>query len=57
MKLNWNQSEKRYDYLSREDSTLYDEVKDSTDPKDQTIKKLLEGKAASSRAAHCASRY
>lgn len=57
MALNWSKFENRYDYLSREDSDLYNEVKDSTDPKDQPIKKLLEDKAGASRAAHCASRY
>lgn len=47
----------RYDYLSLEDSSLYDSVKDSDDPKDQQIKKLIEDKAAQSRQQHRSSRY
>ena len=47
----------RYYYLSKEDSALYDSVKDSKDPKDLQIKKLIINKAARSRAAHCASKY
>lgn len=49
----------RYDYLSESDSRLYDEYKAKSD--DQiaaaTICRLLEEKAASSKAEHAASRY
>ena len=51
----WNKD--RYDYLSLEDSLLYDKVKDSEDPKDQDIKRLILDKALASRGAHCASTY
>lgn len=44
----------RYSYLSQEDSDIYDAVKDSTDPKDVTIKRLLEDKAKASWASFCA---
>lgn len=46
-----------YYYLSKEDSDLYDKVKDSDDPKDIKIKDLILDKARASRAEHCASRY
>jgi len=47
----------RYAYLSKEDSILYDSVINSDNEKDEAIKKLLEGKAASSRSDHCRSTY
>lgn len=47
----------RYEYLSKEDSLLYTKVKDSKTTNNKIIKKLLEDKAGSSRAAHCQSRY
>ncbi len=46
-----------YAYLSKEDSELYDKVKDSADSKDQTIKRLIEEKAAQCYAAHQRSPY
>ena len=49
----WNKDQ--YNYLSLEDSLLYDKVKDSEDPKDVEIKRLIIDKARASRAAHCAS--
>jgi hypothetical protein len=53
--------ERQYDgnyyYLSREDSVLYHQVKDSEDEKDKVIKKLLEDKSAACRRDHCALRY
>jgi len=55
--LEWLKSESRYSYLSREDSELYAKVKDSPDPKDQQIKKLLEDKAAACYGSHCLSKY
>ena len=51
----WNAEQ--YDYLSLEDSRLYDQVKDSDDPKDQAIKRLILDKAMASRADHVASKY
>ena len=50
-------SPNRYQYLSKEDSELYDTVKDSGDPKDITIKGLLEQKAGASKSTHCSSNY
>ncbi len=47
----------QYNYLSLEDSRLYDKVKDSEDPKDREIKRLILDKARASRGAHCASTY
>ena len=47
----------RYDYLSENDSKEYDKVRDSTDPKDALIRRLLEDKAGASRSAHRNSRY
>lgn len=47
---------KQYNYLSKNDSELYDKVKDSEDLKDQEIKRLLIDKAIANRAAHCASK-
>jgi hypothetical protein len=55
--LEWNKLDQRFEYLSRTDSELYAEVKDSLDPKDEVIKSLLERIARSSRAAHRESRY
>ena len=46
-----------YSYLSKEDSNLYDSVKDSEDLKDQKIKQLILDKAKACRSAHCSSRY
>ena len=46
-----------YYYLSKKDSDLYDKIKDSDDPKDIQIVQFILDKAASSRAAHCASTY
>ncbi len=43
----------RYAYLNIEDSKLYDSVKNSEDPKDKQIKRLLEEKARGEQAAHC----
>jgi hypothetical protein len=51
----WNKDQ--YNYLSLEDSILYDKVKDSEDPKDLEIKRLILDKALASRGAHCASTY
>ena len=51
----WDKSQ--YNYLSKEDSKRYDELKDSKDPKDQEIVRLILDKAKASRAAHCASHY
>lgn len=48
----WNKDQ--YNYLSLEDSLLYDKVKDSEDKKDQEIKRLLLEKARLSLSAHCA---
>lgn len=47
----------RYEYLRKEDSALYDRVKDSADPKDQEIKRLLEALASASGGSHRASAY
>ncbi len=47
----------RYSYLSAEDSDLYDSVKESPDLKDRQIARLLEEKAAASKASHVACRY
>jgi len=44
----WNK--KQYNYLSLADSRLYDRVKNSDDPKDKEIKRLLLEKAAESIA-------
>ena len=44
-----------YFYLNKKDSSTYDRVKDSKDPKDLEIKELILDKARASRAAHCAS--
>ena len=60
MVLNFNERRKwtnSYEYMSEEDSDLYDEVRDSSEEKDKIIKKLLEDAAYSSRADHCASTY
>jgi hypothetical protein len=46
-----------YYYLSKEDSDLYDELKDSDAPKDRQIVRLILDKAKSSRAAHRASTH
>ena len=43
-----------YYYLNKHDSDLYDSVKDSKDPKDIQIKKLILEKAVASRAFHVA---
>ena len=43
----------RWAYMSERESDRYDEVKDSTDPKDIEIKELLEQLAMNSWAAHC----
>jgi len=48
-------STQRYDYLSLEDSILYDQVKDSKDNKDIIIIKLILDKARLCRVSHCAS--
>lgn len=50
-------SEKQYNYLSKKDSELYDKVKDSDDPKDKEIKRLILEKAKSCYGEHQASRY
>jgi hypothetical protein len=55
--LEWFAAERRFRYLSSEDSKLYAAVQNSADEKDQVIKQLLERLAASSRSAHVASRY
>jgi hypothetical protein len=41
-----------YYYLSKEDSDLYDSLRDSDDPKDKKIVEMLLDKAKASRAAH-----
>jgi hypothetical protein len=46
-----------YYYLSREDSDLYDEAKDSDDEKDKQIVKLILQKAQTCRGAHVNSNY
>ena len=43
---------KRFEYLSEEDSELYDRVKDSENQQDIEIRLLLEDKAESSRFSH-----
>lgn len=55
--LKWIIRESRFDYLSVEESKIYIGVRDSEDPKDVIIKRLLEKIASASRSAHCASRY
>lgn len=55
--LTWLDYEQRYDYLSAEESKLYDTVKDSSESGDLLLKSLLEKIARLQRAAHCASRY
>ena len=50
-------NKQQYDHMSVEDSKLYDEVKDSDDPKDKQLKRLLEDKARASMAAHAQCRY
>lgn len=52
MTLKKREFDEGYEYLSRDDSKLYDKVKDSLDPKDLQIKRLLEEKANDSRSAH-----
>ena len=55
----------RYYYLSKEDSDMYDRLKDSDDPKDKIIVNMILDKAyesylhiwKASRSAHCLSRY
>ena len=42
----------RYQYLDHEESELYDAVKDSNDPKDRTIKLLLERIAKRNKSEH-----
>lgn len=44
----------RYEYLSKNDSILYDKVKDSKNNRDMAIKILLEKLADASRGAHIA---
>lgn len=46
-----------YNYLSKEDSLLYDQVKDNQDTKDKIIKKLIEDKASDCQTAHRNSTY
>lgn len=41
-----------YEYLSEEDSLLFDKVKDSDNRKDKIIKELLLSKLNSSKTAH-----
>jgi hypothetical protein len=58
MKLTRNDfNKKQYYYLNEKDSTRYDELKDSKDPKDIEICKLILDKAKSSRSAHQTSSY
>ena len=47
----------RYYYLSKEDSDMYDKLKDSDDPKDKVIVNMILDKAKASRSAHCRQRY
>lgn len=47
-------NKEQYNYLSVDDSKRYDELKDSEDPRDQEIVKLIMDKAKSSKASHCA---
>jgi hypothetical protein len=49
--------EGKYDYLNKQDSQRYDELKDSCDPKDREIVKLILDKAKACRNEHCMSRY
>ena len=51
----WNS--KQYNYLSTKDSILYDEIKDSDDPKDKQIAQLILDKADKCYAEHCRSAY
>lgn len=53
----WNDHQQTFEYLTPEHSKLYLSIKDSSDPKDKTIKLLLELLANRSRAAHRASKY
>jgi len=57
MELTKSKLDNCYEYLNKEDSALFDSIKDSSDPKDIQIKKLLIDKAGACRAAHCNSRY
>ena len=43
---------RKYSYLNRENSELYDKVKDSNDPKDKEIKRLILELATRCRGAH-----
>ena len=47
----------KWDYLSDQDSKLYEAVRESKDPKDVIIKRLLEDKAGASWTSHVNSRY
>ena len=48
---------KQYNYMSLEDSELYDELKNSDDPKDKKICELILDKAKASHTAHCMMTY
>lgn len=47
----------QYAYMSLEDSKLYDELKDSDNPKDQKICQLILDKAKASWSDHCNMTY
>ena len=47
-------NKEEYNYLDAEDSKLYDELKDSKDPKDILIVKMIIDKATSCYASFCA---
>ena len=47
----------RYEYLSKEDSELYDDVKDKFDYQSKQIKRRIIEKAQASYSEHCRSRY
>jgi len=49
-------SKTEYYYLNEENSVLFDSVKDSKYPKDETIKRLILEIAAASRSTHCMAR-
>ena len=48
---------KQYNYLSAKDSILYDEIKDSDDPKDKQIAQFILDKADKCYVEHCISAF
>lgn len=55
--MEWDRLRNCWAYLGDEESNLYTQVKDSPDPKDRTIKMILERLAAGSYSTHCRSTY